>query len=475
MIKSSINRLYGRPRDTAFSKVSLRFRDPLVERQFNQTFAAQSELLNRGYLLVGILAYLAYSVLDILVLGDEVHTNLYVRLSICALLVLFAAATYWRRSYRDMQIILTICVALSGVGIILMTAHLSAPFSYLYYAGLILVIIYAANIPMLRFINLAAFAITLLIAYMVTMTLVNPIPGDVAVNNSFFLIQTVMLACWTSYWQETYMRRSFAQRYLLRQEAKRAVRLSKVAEAGSQAKSEFLAIVSHELRTPLNAIIGFSEIMEQQMFGPIGDEKYTEYITDIADSGRHLLSIINGILDLSRAEAGQLEMKEDDVDLVEVIDRALKMSRDDAARKGVRLSFLMPEQDILVWADEGLLRQVLINLVSNAVKFTDRGGLIDVSVERNAHGAICIEVRDTGVGIAEHKIDLVVEPFIQVESAMARENGGLGLGLPLAKKIVELHDGKFKIESEPGIGTTVIVTLPKARWIEDEGPVQEVS
>ena len=270
------------------------------------------------------------------------------------------------------------------------------------------------------------------------------------------------------------MRQAFAQRYLLRMEAKRAVKLSKEAEAGNKAKSEFLAIVSHELRTPLNAIIGFSEIMEQKMFGPIGDDKYDGYVTDIADSGRHLLGIINGILDLSRAEAGKLEMREDDVDVVDVIDRALKMSRDEAAKQGVRLAFTPPEQELIVWADEGLLRQVMVNLVSNAVKFTGHGGLVDVSADRTAQGGIRIEVSDTGVGIEADKLDVIVEPFIQVESAMARENGGVGLGLPLVKKIVEMHDGKLKIESEPGVGTTVSVTLPKARWIED-GPLVQAT
>jgi len=208
MNNGSISRLYGRPRDTSFSWLSLRFRDPLVERQFHQSYVAQSATLNRSYMLVGLLAYLTYSVLDFLVLTDDLRTVLWIRLAISGLLVLLIAMTYWRRSYRDLQFILVGCVVVSGSGIVLMTAVLSEPFSYLYYAGLILIIIYSSNLLILRYMYSVALSVGLLVIYMATTILVNPIPQGFAISNMFFITVTVLWTSWTSYWQGTFVRRA---------------------------------------------------------------------------------------------------------------------------------------------------------------------------------------------------------------------------------------------------------------------------
>jgi signal transduction histidine kinase len=351
----------------------------------------------------------------------------------------------------------------SGGGIIFMTAVMQAPFSYLYYAGLILIIIYSSNLLIFRFIYSMAMTLTLFASYIFVASVINPIPTEFLVTNIFFLSVTVAWTIWTSYWQEVYVRREFSQRYLLRHEAKRSQRLFKEAEAGNRAKGEFLAVISHELRTPLNAIIGFSEIMQQKLFGPMGSDKYEDYVNDIAYSGRHLLGIINDILDLSKAESGKLEVHEDEVDLCEMVDQALRMFRDNASREGVRLSFEVPEKSIFVWGDERLLRQVLINIVSNAVKFTQKGGDVSVTVKDLGEKGCCLCVEDNGIGIEEKSIDKIVEPFVQVESALSRENGGAGLGLPLVKKIAEIHGGDIHFESELGVGTIVSVHLPKWR------------
>ena len=247
------------------------------------------------------------------------------------------------------------------------------------------------------------------------------------------------------------------------------------SQAANHAKSEFLAIVSHELRTPLNAIIGFSEFMKMEMFGPLGSDRYREYAQDIHKSGKHLLQIISDILDLSRAEANKLILADEEISLQSITDSNLRMFRNLAAAEGLRLKFKSDSMPILR-VDERMITQVVTNLLSNAIKFTGRGGEITVSVTQGPEGACLLSVRDTGIGIAEENISKVLEPFVQVENATSRNHDGLGLGLPLVKRIVDLHDGSLEITSRIGEGTTVTVMIPKERVIawETTNPTREL-
>jgi len=199
-----------------------------------------------------------------------------------------------------------------------------------------------------------------------------------------------------------------------------------------------------------------------QIFGPLGSERYRSYVDDIHQSGSHLLGIINGILDLSKAEAGKLTLDESEVDLAEVLRQSGRMFRAKAAEEGIKLIFDLPDNMPKVRADSRLISQVVINLISNAIKFTNQG-TVAVGLGRELDGSCFIKVRDTGVGIARENIPKVVEPFVQVESAFSRGHEGTGLGLPFVQKIMELHSGTLEIQSELGEGTTVIVRLPGDR------------
>ena len=232
---------------------------------------------------------------------------------------------------------------------------------------------------------------------------------------------------------------------------------SRQLEVASRHKSEFLANMSHELRTPLNAIIGFSEVLSERMFGELND-KQAEYLRDIYASGQHLLSLINDILDLSKIEAGRMELELTDFSLPAAIDNALTLVRERAARRGVALRMTVDERVGDVRGDERKIRQVVLNLLSNAIKFTPEGGRIDVGAAA-VDGAVEVSVRDTGVGIALEDQEAVFEEFRQVGASAAKQEG-TGLGLALCRKFIELHGGTIWVTSAVGAGSTFTFRLP---------------
>lgn len=257
-----------------------------------------------------------------------------------------------------------------------------------------------------------------------------------------------------------------------RRQEEAALRLAKEkAEVASLAKSQFLANMSHELRTPLNAIIGFSEIMANQMLGPLGSDQYVGYAADILDSGRHLLDVINDILDMSRIEAGAVKLNESDIDLKLIAASALRLIEQRADDVGVQLINRIPDGLPTVHADQRLLRQVLINLLSNAVKFTPAGGTVTLTAGVDDDGGLWLAVGDTGIGMAPEHVSVALEPFGQVECALDRRYEGTGLGLPLVKSIMELHGGTIRIDSALGVGTTVTIALPPFRRVRPAGEV----
>lgn len=254
----------------------------------------------------------------------------------------------------------------------------------------------------------------------------------------------------------------------LRKQMEISLRIAKdQADAANRAKSAFLANMSHELRTPLNAIIGFSDMMVKETFGALGHPKYAEYLEDISGSGKHLLEIINEVLDMSKIEAGRIELDESEVDVRNLIESVTRMMASRAFGNSITIQAEIEDRLPNIVADQRLLRQVFINLVTNAVKFSHNGGRVDVKALLAGNGDLECRIIDYGVGIPKDKIAQALEPFGQVsERPENSSDQGTGLGLPLAKAMVDLHEGALELLSDVGQGTTVIVRFPAARVVQ---------
>ncbi len=235
-----------------------------------------------------------------------------------------------------------------------------------------------------------------------------------------------------------------------------------VAETASRAKSDFLANMSHELRTPLNAIIGYSEAMMARLFGPIA-ARYAEYARDINVSGQHLLTIIGDLLDLAKIEAGRMEIVEEPLDLRALAEEVLHLMRDRAEKGGLSLTLDCRARETALIGDARAIRQILLNLVSNAIKFTVAGGAVSATIADAAAGGLELVVSDTGIGMAAQDIPKALEPFGQISGPMSRRHQGTGLGLPLVKSFAELHQARMAITSQPGMGTRVAIVFPPER------------
>mgnify|MGYP002402123691 CR=1 FL=1 len=238
------------------------------------------------------------------------------------------------------------------------------------------------------------------------------------------------------------------------------------AEEANLAKSRFLATMSHELRTPLNAILGFSEIIKGEVFGPIGNASYKEYVSDIHSSGEHLLNLINEILDLSRIEAGRYKLNEEVVTLAHVVEDCHHLVKLRAKNKNITIHEQFEHDLPKIWADERAARQIVLNLLSNAVKFTPNGGQIVIKLGWTAGGGQYVSVSDNGPGIPEEEIPIVLSAFGQGSIAIKSAEQGTGLGLPIVQALVQMHEGTFNLQSKLREGTTVTVTFPRARVME---------
>jgi len=239
----------------------------------------------------------------------------------------------------------------------------------------------------------------------------------------------------------------------------------RLAEQANALKSDFLAKVSHEIRTPLNAILGFAEVIMEERFGAIGNERYKEYVTDIHTSGSHVMSLVNDLLDLSKIEAGKLELNFKAVDANRIVAECVSLIQPQASRERVIVRQSLAQRLPNIVADERALRQIVLNLLSNAVKFNEEGGQVIVSTALTDAGHAVIRVKDTGIGMSEGEIETALEPFRQI--ATARTTRGTGLGLPLTKALIEANRASFSIKSKKAEGTLVEVAFPPTRVLAE--------
>jgi signal transduction histidine kinase len=251
------------------------------------------------------------------------------------------------------------------------------------------------------------------------------------------------------------LREEIAQREQTQQELARA---KTVAEAANHAKSEFLANMSHELRTPLNAIIGFSDVLSEQIYGPLNPSQHT-CVNDVLESGQHLLSLVNDVLDLAKIESGTMDMQWESVDLVALAARLVQMSRERAVRLGIQVRGDVCPSLTCVRADERRLKQLLYNFISNALKFTPEGGEVTIHARQSEQNVV-LSVSDTGVGIPAAEQERIFESFYQVDSTLTKNKQGTGLGLALVRRIADLHEGRVWVESELNVGSTFFFEWP---------------
>jgi len=453
--------------DSKIGLLTAEFCDARAEDRFRHWRYRDNLLAIRIIAVIGILASVPFISALYVRLGGSVEFQIVAAIRIASVLLsitlLYATWANWR--YRTLDwLLLVAVVALCGQTIAISAVGDSEGklLEIQYILVIVAVYVFVPN----RFLLNAVPCLTLSGVFLVQVLWLGDYIASERIGLIGWTVIANLLGLVTAQRLERLRRREFANLELERNSNAALQAAKERVELASRSKTEFLANMSHELRTPLNAINGFSEMMMLGTFGPLGDRRYKEYAKDINDSGSHLLGLINEILDLSKIEAGKRELAETRVEIARLVDDCLRVVAQRAQDKGIALATDLPDRLPGLWADEVAIKQVLLNLIVNGIKFTESGGNVTVSAHLEKNGGLRIDVRDNGIGIDAANLDRVTVPFGQVEEAASRQHEGTGLGLAIAKAMAELHAGRLTIDSEVGRGTTVSIHLPPQRLLD---------
>ncbi|MEC9344891.1 MAG: HAMP domain-containing sensor histidine kinase [Pseudomonadota bacterium] len=455
-------------RDARMHPVTLRFASDMLESQFTRSWTSATLLTNRIWSGCALGFYLLYTLVLWRTIESPDPMLLWLRLGVVVpLIVISAIPLYSGRRLGALGAPAFFLAALAAFVVATVNYRLDAsPWNILSLLEMAVIFAYGQHYNRIRFTAVIAYSLACVSALGIVTALTPDSPAeDLVPLLPFACIVAALtgIGVLASFSRETFIRRNYVSIRALRLEKDLANAIRLEAEQANLSKSRFLAIMSHELRTPLNAIIGYSEMMKLGIIGEVQPPRAREYIEIVLDSGRHLLSMVNDVLDLSRSEAGRVRVEEETIHVGALLATTVRELAPRAEKGGHRLTWQVEDQLPDLRADPRLLHQMLSNLLTNALKFTPGGGRVDCRAALNDEGEMVFTVRDSGVGIAADKLERIFQPFEQVDDGLDRRNDGVGLGLPLTRGLVEAHGGRIAITSTPGRGTTVRLVFPAIR------------